>query len=199
MQGAYVLELDPATLDVRATSPFLPTFVRSAVLFEQNTVVLADFIAGGVTGLTRPGLQPGTLRLLLEDRRLSDDVGFLAVTGAGSLYASTSGSQAAAFVIDQPFSTRESMRAAVFYEQIGVPWAAIVSPSDPSLMLVGVMKGQSFSFEASIARLNPAEKRFLPGSIPIGQGAVTQLAADRQGRVWAMLPWSGKLARISFR
>lgn len=50
--------------------------------------------------------------------------------------------------------------------------------------------------DSGLAFYDPAHRRFLSGAIRIGQGVISELVMDARGRVFALLPHQGRVARI---
>jgi hypothetical protein len=49
--------------------------------------------------------------------------------------------------------------------------------------------------EALLGFYDPEVERFLPGLIPLGKGAVGRIR-HRDGRLWVLLPWQGKVVEL---
>jgi hypothetical protein len=79
-------------------------------------------------------------------------------------------------------------------------FAMITWPADPSKVLVGVSESEDHgSFTGSLAIVDVAGVRLLPESQVIGVGPIGRMARDAKGRVWAPLPWTGRVVRIGPR
>jgi len=94
------------------------------------------------------------------------------------------------------FKKRDLESLGQYYEAAGAaPWAGADWPVDRNLVVFGVTLRDSTA-TARVARFDPRTGRFLPGSVEIGIGAVQEIFEDREGDLWAVLPWSASLARI---
>lgn len=85
------------------------------------------------------------------------------------------------------------------YERLSESWAMLPWPADPRLVLVGLHELDRTSNRASVALFDPTHHRFLPGLQDVGRGAVGRLRPDARGRVWATLPWTAEVVRLSAR
>lgn len=131
---------------------------------------------------------------LTPPRGASDDAGAVYWHEPSQrLVVSTTSKRAALWTLD-PLSRTTSR--AFGYEAELIPWAITAFPGSADQVMVGVMIAPP-SFQAAVALYSISEQRFLPGLVSLGSGAVTKLETDAQGRVWALLPWAGQLARIT--
>jgi hypothetical protein len=115
--------------------------------------------------------------------------------------AQTLGTHRTAIVWEQ--STPPSCADVVFFEAPSLPWSSHVWPNDPRFFLVGLdtVGAESFTNEdvgpTRIAFLDLQRGAYRVGSIPVGRGPLREMAADAKGRIWAALPWEGKVLRIA--
>lgn len=187
--------LDPNTLATRSVSMTVEGKARSGIDLGPRGFAMADSILDTIlffdraTAVGNPGIA------LFAVRPVSPEAGLLAKAG-DDLYLSTTGAGGAAWIISDLEDMTPKMAPILFYERASIPWAALEWPHDRSKMLVGLVDHEEGG-SARVAFLSPHEQRFLPGSQVIGEGAVSEMIADRAGRVWALMPWSGKLARIT--
>jgi hypothetical protein len=79
---------------------------------------------------------------------------------------------------------------------LGHPIAVGAWPLDPDRLLVGdFIEGGDWAAHLSV--YDVSDVRYLYGSVPVGRGHMRFLSQDTQGRVWAALPWSGEVLRIT--
>lgn len=92
--------------------------------------------------------------------------------------------------------TNPIVATAIDYEAGAAPWALLNDPRRPSLMLVGLTESAP-SYRARVARYDPLGGRYLPGSIEVGRGIVSELIeVDGAPDLIAVLPWEAKLVRL---
>lgn len=88
----------------------------------------------------------------------------------------------------------------VLTERRAAPHATIAWPPDPKLALVaGLADTSDGRFESVVSLVDTTTGRVLPGAWVVGSGAVTRMHADRAGRVWLVLGWSGDIVRLTPR
>lgn len=84
------------------------------------------------------------------------------------------------------------------FERIVFPTSVHPWPADVDVLIVGgVAPDADGTYDAVVMFYDTRHARFLPGTWPIGQGAVTRMLTDRAGRVWALLPWAGEVVRLT--
>ena len=70
-------------------------------------------------------------------------------------------------------------------------------PNDQGLWIAG---GAAIpAWKAHVALFDPREMRFLPGSYELGEGIVARMRPDGRGRIFLLLPWAGRVTRLSPR
>ncbi len=173
------------------TAPPRAGQLRSASALVDDALFIADPDGGQVVRMPLVG-QTSTLTLA-PPRGASDDAGAVYWHApTARLVVSTTSKRAALWTLDPGTGTASR---AFGYEAEVVPWAITALPGSVDQGLVGLMVAPP-SFQAAVGLYSLSEQRFLPGLVSLGSGVVSRLEADPRGRVWALLPWSGEVARI---
>lgn len=76
-------------------------------------------------------------------------------------------------------------------------WAIAPWPADRRLFLAGISVREEPRL-GYLALVDVARPRFLPGRVRVGSGpaAIGRLHEDRQGMLWAVLPWTAEVIRV---
>lgn len=193
---AYTIAIALENFQTVLTSARIDAFVRSSSLIEAGLYV-SDGEGAVIERVGADGslLQPIALFGIL---RFSDDAGFVAQhEQSGRVLASATGARAAIWVLE-PGAQDPVVKAAIYYFSYAAPWAIAAWPKDQRLMAVGVT--EALGEEAALLALFDVEEaRFRAVKLPIGRGLVAKLSTDARGRMFALLPWSAELVRITPR
>ncbi len=192
----YVLTIEIDSLETVAASDRLGAFSRASEV-RSDGFYLADVERALVQSIDLFGQIRAPIPLL-DDTFISDDVGFFAVhPGTNNLLVSATGRRSAVWRV-LPGGLPPVLGRAQFYEHHSVPWAMAPWPRDQAVMAVGMMRFD-LPFEAELALYDVEETRFRAGTLPLGRGLVSKLITDPENRLWALLPWSAELVRITPR
>lgn len=192
----FLIRADLDTLETIGASERMEAFTRTSRLYGERMIV-GDVARAKVQSFDLEG------RILpfipvLDDTFVSDDVGFLAIhPDTENLMVATTGRRSAVWRL-LPTATPAIIGRSQFYEAEAVPWAMSVWPPDRAVMAVGLTE-QTEPYRAVLSLYEVAETRFRAGTLVLGRGLVSKLFTDPEDRVWAMLPWSGELVRITPR
>lgn len=195
--AAWLLTFDVTTLTHRATS--LPTTgaVRASAGIDRGRVYVADHQSAAVLpfDVAAASLELGGALALEPARGSSDNAGFVYPhETSGRLLVASTGRRAALWALD-PMRSAPAQRAFAYEAEL-IPWAITGWPGDAERVAVGAMVAPP-GFGAVLATFSVAENRFLPGTVRLGTGMVSRLDPDARGRLWATLPWSGQLVRVT--
>lgn len=83
-----------------------------------------------------------------------------------------------------------------FFERQVDPVTSISWPFDQKKLLVSGLTQDGDSFRGVLALYDTEAKRFDPGTYDVGFGIISKMVSDG-GQVFALLPWSGQIARIT--
>ena len=199
--GTYVLIVDAQTLEVSAVSRF----------FDMEAIVATEAV--GAAHVVSPHLVIGDERndgvLWLDLDTLDISAGQpVAMLFPESARSSVTGTR---FVDQQLLASAAGNVGVVHFaaafnwdgfalplELPGYPTSLGQWPPDPSLVLVAASKpAASQEFGAHLLRLDPEARSFVPGTIEVGFGVISRMAADERGRVWLLLPWAAELVRVT--
>jgi hypothetical protein len=88
--------------------------------------------------------------------------------------------------------------AGSFFEFRASPWAS-ARWADPSGATARALVGLTSSSGAALLALyHTDEGHFLPGALPVGSGLVGEML-EYNGAVYATLPWTGTLLKVTAR
>ncbi len=195
--AAWLVTLDARTLAHRATSTASGAQLRASTGIVRQRVYASDRHNAAIQAFDVAGTALALREMMMVQpaRGSSDDAGFVYFHAPSErVLVSSTGRRAALWALDP--SLQAPGRRAFAYEAEMVPWAITAWPGDDDRVAVGAMVAPP-SFAAMLATYSLAENRFLPGATRIGQGVVGALAVDAKGRLWASLPWSGQVVRIT--
>ncbi len=186
----YVVDLE--TFTVTATSADLMPILRGATLLDSGMVVLGDRERTRLVTI-----DPATAEVVDIDpidstalTRRSDDVGFVWASGEDVLVSTTGGAGAVWKV--RPSRGQVVDNALFFEEAAAVPWAIAGWGDDTVVGLVGAPP----AYEARVAAFDLTHVGYRVPALPVGRGVVSELHVSASGTLWALLPWSGEVARI---
>lgn len=83
-----------------------------------------------------------------------------------------------------------------FFEAAVDPVTSVTWASD-QVLTAGMKQENGGEFRAVVARYRPSDRRFLPGTFDIGWGLANKMVADAEGKIFALLPWSGEVVRLT--
>lgn len=83
-----------------------------------------------------------------------------------------------------------------FFEAAVDPVTSASWASD-QVLVAGMKQEPGGEFRAVVARYQLTERRFLPGTFELGPGISNKMVVGADGRVFALLPWSGEVARLT--
>lgn len=193
---AYAIAVALESFDTVLASPRIDAFVRSSALIEAG-LYASDSEGAAIERVAADGslLQPIALFGVLG---FSNDAGFVAQhLDSGKVLVSATGARAAVWVL-RPGAQDPVVKTAIYYFSYAAPWAIAPWPKDRGSMAIGVTDALG-EHAAQLALFDVEEARFRGQRLRIGRGLVSKLAIDPRGRMWALLPWSAELVRITPR
>jgi hypothetical protein len=190
----YLVALDPATLAVMRTSSELRGVVMVIGSAGPNRAIFSDTTKDDVHLLDLRDLT------VVQDRPLRSECNDNSGIGPISMWyhpatdrvlvAATDNASPTMFFLSPDATTR--CDRANFFETLAEGTAIAPWPADPSRMLLAVMAPRDSS--ASLALVEVAGRRVLPGSTPVGIGPAAHFAA-RGERLYFTLPWTASVGR----
>jgi hypothetical protein len=194
----HVATIELTTLSQRVLSRKLEDNVRSAIELPRDLTAASSVEEGAIHVIDQLGASETTIPLGGGDRRFSTDAGALFFhLASGRLIAGATGHIPALYVLD-PSSANPLLGDALVYQAFAAPWAMATWPKDQSLVAIGTTEGFG-TFNAVIVLFDPLDLHVSPPRLTIGRGVVAELLPDPEGRLWALLPWSAELVRITLR
>lgn len=197
LDGATVLRLDPASLAVTA-SVTRERVVPDALLHvgsgrvalideEEDDVYLLDELQLAVEQRLRLRTESSSTRRIVSSSHWHQPSNRLFVGHVSTI-------DMGLIPVELGRGATESVR--VIFEHRGAPMDMGPWPLDPELMLVAYIRPE-LPLEGYLTLYDPRQARFRLGATPLGLGAARFLQADLAGRVWAALPWSGEVVRVT--
>jgi hypothetical protein len=187
---------DLTTLEQVAATPVLPTQFLFLAFSRQNDLAVTSWEERRLEFYNPIDASLRSNFFLRTLRAISDHPGYLALhKPSGLMVLGTIGERAGILSLD-PDSQNPIAATAIDYEGAGAPWAMLEDPRNETLMLVGVTQSAP-TYRARITRYDPVAGRFVPGSVELGRGIVSELLrVPESADVIAVLPWSAQLVRV---
>lgn len=199
-RGSFIYTFDRSTLAPIARYPYADASAYAADRVDEETIVLGEsFMLRAMFVDVRTGTVARTVivpRDIARNDVIITDVAAIPRTGRVLLGL---GRNLPAMQVIEP--SRGIEASAIFFELDAHSTGAMPWPSDQGKMLVaGVSRntaGQSWGVHTAL--FDVARAKMESGAMPIGHGAVRRLQADASGRVFLLLPWEPRLARVAPR
>ncbi|MCK6551115.1 hypothetical protein L6R52_35100 [Myxococcota bacterium] len=193
-RASELFVVDLSRFEERATVALGEQLRELAPYDGRELLAIDDSFAGLVyIDPSGPSLRRGPSLLGSAVRSIIDLGQAHAHAATGRLLATATGIGGGVFVFT---GADELIGRARPFELPGDVWAIAPWPADPRLVLVGIT-GREAPRRASVALVDPAGPRFLPGVEVIGDGAIGRLRPDGRGNTYTVLPWTAEVVRIS--
>lgn len=199
-RGSFIYTFDRETLAPIDRHQYVDASAYAADRVDEETIVLGEsFMMRAMFVDVRTGTVTRTViipRDIARNDVIITDVATLPRTGRVLLGL---GRNLPTLQVIEP--SRGIEASAIFFEVDAHSTGALPWPRDQGKMLVaGVSRNTAGrSWEVNAAWFDIARAKMEAGATPIGHGAVRRLRADANDRVFVLLPWEPRLARIAPR
>ncbi len=96
-----------------------------------------------------------------------------------------------------PITRAQVLERTVVFDDDARPIATLRWPGTSRALVAGTWSLDQVNWPASLHELDLETQRFVPGRVPTGHGAPGRMIADREDRIWVLLPWDAKLLRVT--
>ncbi|MBI2376239.1 MAG: hypothetical protein HYV07_19755 [Deltaproteobacteria bacterium] len=171
--------------------------LRAAVPVSERTVVLAfdGLSASRIAWLDVDSEAASWVTIEPRGFRDSNSVSDVAlIDGTDRVLVSISRQRPGVLVVAPSGVIGEQL---AFHEESGDPVSGR-SWQGKGILMLGTRRQSQAEWPSFVTLYDPAQRRFLAGSWPLGRGP-GRLRADSKGRMWILYPWESKVRRLTGR